>query len=124
MTKRVLVIDDNSQNRKLEKDLLEVAGYQVMMAEDAEQGIAMAKQELPDFIVMDYQLPGMDGIAAVEILGQDEKTKDIPFAFVTAAATKEDIARLKQVRCATVISKPIDTRNFVKQLEGGFDVCP
>jgi len=115
--KRILIVDDNLQNRKLEKDLLEVAGHTVLVAEDAETGIEIAKKEQPDFIIMDYQLPGIDGIEAMRVIKSDEKLKNIPCAIVTAAATSADIDKLKEAKCATIITKPINTRTFVKQVE-------
>jgi CheY-like chemotaxis protein len=113
--KKVLIIEDEARNMKLEKDLLEMAGYEVLCAVNAEDGIVMAKEQQPDVIVSDYQLPGLNGIQAQQILAQDEKTKNIPLAFVTASVTQEQKEMLARSGCQ-VISKPINTRTFAKDV--------
>lgn len=113
--KRALVIDDEPKNLKLVKDLLEVVGYTVITAGDAEEGIALAKSNLPDNIVMDFRLPGMNGLQAYEILSQDERTKGIPIVFVTATVTNEEKKILLKTGCV-VIAKPINTRTFAEEI--------
>ena len=81
MRNKALVVDDNTNNLLLEKDLLEVAGFEVFEAENATSGIALARQELPDVIVMDVRLPDMRGTEAARILRQDAATRDIPDCF-------------------------------------------
>ena len=76
--KKVLVIEDRPMNRELVIDLLEAAGYIVLPAENAEQGIERARTEVPDLILMDIGLPGMEGLTATKKLKQDEKTRNIP----------------------------------------------
>lgn len=113
--KKILIIEDEPRNMKLEKDLLEMAGYEVIMTDNAEQGIVLAKERKPDVIVSDYQLPGINGIQAQQILMADEKTKNIPLAFVTASVTQEQKEMLAGSGCK-VISKPINTRTFAKEV--------
>lgn len=114
--KRILIIDDDYKSVKLERDLLEIAGYEVMAVEDAEAGLAKAKDEAPALIIMDFQLPGMNGELAVKTLRVDTKTKDIPVVFVTASAMREERERLTSLN-VRVITKPINTRTFVKEIE-------
>ena len=82
--KKALVVDDNVNNLTLEKDLLEIAGYQVFVAEDASSGIAIAVKNKPDVILMDVRLPDMRGSEAAMILRRDKGTSTIPIVFVTA----------------------------------------
>ncbi len=111
---KVLVIEDNPMNRQLAVDLLEVAGFAVLQAETAEKGIELAKAELPDLILMDISLPGMDGLAATGILKQDPDTKDIPIVALTAHAMKGDEEKALSAGCIDYITKPIDTKSFPK----------
>src|SRR5574340_537851 len=80
---KVLVVEDNPANLKLTALLLEKAGYAVLRAEDADAGLALARAELPDLILMDIQLPGMDGLAATALLKQDPATRAIPVIALT-----------------------------------------
>ena len=82
MRKRVLVVDDNENNLLLEKDLLEVAGFEVFEAENAADGMAIARREKPDIIIMDVRLPDMRGSEAARILRQDKETLDITIVFL------------------------------------------
>ena len=112
----ILVIDDDPKNLKLVKDLLEVAGYEVILSEDAETGIATAKEQLPDLILMDFQLPGLDGVQASKILKKDEATKNIPVVFITASVIEEE-KKLFIAEGRPMIEKPINTRTFVETIE-------
>lgn len=114
--KKALIIEDDPKNAKLAKDLLEVGGFEVIAASDAEEGISLAKTQLPDIIIMDFKLPGMNGFQAHKMLAQEEKTKDIPMVFVTATVTNEEKNALLKSGCA-VIAKPINTRNFVDEVK-------
>ena len=116
MGEKALVVDDNSHNILLEKDLLEVTGFEVFVAEDAAGGIAIAKREKPDIIIMDVRLPDMRGTEAARILRQDKKTADIPIVFVTAAVTPEGIEETKNIINSGFIGKPINTRTFAKEI--------
>ena len=112
MKKKVLVVDDNGNNLMLEKDLLEVAGFEVFEAENASSGIAIARKEKPDVIVMDVRLPDMRGSEAAKILRQDKATRDIPIVFVTASVMAEGKEEIKAIANTGFIGKPINTRTF------------
>lgn len=117
MSKRVLVVDDNKNNRILESDILEIAGFTVLEAETAQQGIALARKERPDIIVMDVRLPDMRGTEAAKILRQDDKLCAIPIIFVTASVMKEDKREIVGISNIGFIGKPIDTRTFALEIE-------
>jgi two-component system cell cycle response regulator DivK len=116
MGDKALVIDDNDNNLTLERDLLEVAGFEVFTAENATSGIALAKKELPDIIIMDMRLPDMRGSEAAKILLLDASTRDIPIVFVTASVLAEGIEEIKTIPNAVFVSKPINTRTFAKEI--------
>jgi CheY-like chemotaxis protein len=112
----VLVIDDNPNNLMLEGDLLQVAGFRVLSAQNAASGIAIATREAPDVIIMDVRLPDMRGSAAAKILRGQAATHGIPIVFVTASVMpggREEIADLSN---SGFIGKPIDTRTFAGEV--------
>ena len=116
MRKKALVIDDNGSNLMLEKDLLEVAGFEVFEAENASSGIAIARKEKPDIIIMDIRLPDMRGSEAARILRQDKETSVIPIVFVTASVLAEGREEIKDITNTGFIGKPINTRTFAKDI--------
>ncbi len=116
MGKRALVVDDNGNNLILEKDLLEVAGFEVFVAENASSGVAIATKEKPDIIIMDVRLPDMRGSEAARILRQDEETRDIPIVFVTASVMAEGKEEIEAITNCGFIGKPINTRTFAKEI--------
>lgn len=116
MIKKALVIDDNKKNLMLEKDLLEVAGFNVFEAENAADGIAIARSEKPDIIVMDVRLPDMRGTDAAKALRQDKETHDIPIVFVTASVMAGGKEELKDIKNTGFIGKPINTRTFAEEI--------
>jgi two-component system cell cycle response regulator DivK len=116
MKKKVLVIDDNGNNLLLEKDLLEVAGFEVFEAQNSADGIAIARREKPDVIIMDIRLPDMLGTEAARILRQDKETSDIPIVFVTASVMGEGREEIKDITNSGFIGKPINTRTFAKDV--------
>jgi len=116
MKKKALVIDDNKNNLMLEKDLLEVAGFEVYEAESAAGGIAIARKEKPDIIIMDVRLPDMRGSEAAMILREDKETSDIPIIFVTASVMAEGKEEIKNIANSGFIGKPINTRTFAKEI--------
>jgi two-component system cell cycle response regulator DivK len=116
MKKKALVIDDNANNLMLEKDLLEVAGFEVFVAENATYAIASARKEKPDVIVMDVRLPDMRGSVAAAILRQDKETSDIPIVFVTASVMAEGKEEIKAIANSGFIGKPINTRTFANEI--------
>ena len=116
MGKRVLIVDDNGNNLTLEKDLLEVAGFEIFVAKDASSGIALAKKEKPDIIIMDVRLPDMRGSEAARIIRQDKEINNIPIVFVTASVMVEGREEIKGISNAGFIGKPINTRTFAKEI--------
>lgn len=116
MGKRALIVDDNGNNLTLEKDLLEVAGFEVFVAQDASGGIAIAGKVKPDIIIMDVRLPDMRGNEAAKILRQNKETSDIPIVFVTASVMVEDKEEIKSITNSGFIGKPINTRTFVTEI--------
>ena len=111
---KILIVEDNPMHLELATDLLEAAGYVVIQAGTAEEGIKLARDEFPDLILMDVGLPGMDGLEATGVLKQDPETKDIPVIAITAHAMKGDEKKALAAGCAGYITKPIDTRAFPK----------
>jgi CheY-like chemotaxis protein len=111
---KVLLIEDNLMNMELATDLLEAVGWQVLKAERAEAGIAIAIEQQPDIILMDIALPGMDGLEATRRIKQDARTANIPIVALTASAMRGDDSKARLAGCCGYIAKPIDTRRFVK----------
>jgi two-component system cell cycle response regulator DivK len=104
---RVLIIEDNEANMKLASLLLRNAGHTVLCAVDAEAGLTLARADRPDLILMDIQLPGMDGLAATALLKQDRATVGIPIIALTAMAMKEDKEKTRIAGCDAYIAKPL-----------------
>ena len=119
-SKKILVIEDNEMNMKLVVALLEMGRHGVLKASDAESGIQMAREKRPDLILMDIQLPGMDGLAATRIINDDEKLKDIPVVALTSYAMKGDEERALANGCSGYISKPIDSQSFLETISKYF----
>lgn len=113
--RKLLIIEDDPGNLKLERDILIIGGFEVIAADNAEDGIVMALREQPDAIIMDYLLPGMNGVDAAKILIENEKTRHIPIVFVTASITKEIIIKINALNWK-IISKPINTRTFSEEI--------
>jgi CheY-like chemotaxis protein len=109
---KILIVEDNPTNLELVTDLLEPLGYVILPAETAEEGIHLATLELPDLILMDVALPGMDGLSATQQLKGDPRTQRIPIVALTAHAMSGDERRVLAAGCAGYITKPIDTRSF------------
>jgi two-component system, cell cycle response regulator DivK len=110
---RVLIVEDNAINMSLSTFLVQSAGYAVITASDAEAGIKMAREEMPDLILMDIQLPGMDGIEAIGLLKGDPSTREIPIIALTALAMKGDEARIRASGCDGYIAKPMRYQQFL-----------
>ena len=115
---KILVIEDNQMNMMLVRDLLQLEGFNVLEATDAETGIQLAREHSPDLILMDIQLPGMDGLQAARIIGRDPVLKDIPVVALTSYAMKGDEPMAKEAGCAGYIIKPLDTRSFSQTVSG------
>jgi two-component system, cell cycle response regulator DivK len=116
MTHAILVVEDNERNLKLLRDVLEYAGYDVRVARTAEDGITSAASEPPDLVLMDLQLPGIDGMEALRRLRENPRTADIPVVAVTAQAMKQDRERALEIGFNGYIEKPISVRAFPDQV--------
>lgn len=110
---KVLVVEDNPANMTLATFLLKSAGHSVLTATDAESGLTLARSEQPDLILMDIQLPGMDGLQATALLKADEATRAIPVIALTALAMKGDEERIRSAGCDGYIAKPLAYREFL-----------
>jgi two-component system cell cycle response regulator DivK len=104
---KILLIEDNEANTKLAGLLLRKAGHTVLCAADAEVGLSMVRAERPDLVLMDIQLPGMDGLAATALLKEDAETAAIPIIALTALAMKEDQEKSAVAGCDAYIAKPL-----------------
>ncbi len=122
--KKVLVVDDNEDALMLEKILFEEDAFEALQAKNASSGIAIAKKEKPDVIVMDMRLPDMCGIEAAKILRQDKETCGIPILFVTGSVMPGEIRDLEQaaISDSALISKPINTLTFAKDVSDFMNV--
>lgn len=109
----VLVVEDNPTNMTLAVFLLQSAGHTVLSALDAEMGLTLAREEQPDLILMDIQLPGMDGLEATALLKQDDATRAIPVIALTALAMKGDEQRIRAAGCDGYIAKPMRYQEFL-----------
>ena len=114
---RVLIIEDNPTTMTLAVFLLRSAGHAVLSATDAEAGLAMARAERPDLILMDIQLPGMDGLEATRVLKGDDATRAIPVIALTALAMKGDEERIRAAGCDGYIGKPMRYKEFLSAIE-------
>lgn len=113
----VLVVEDNPANLKFITLLLEHIGYALLTAGDAETGLTMATSSRPDLILMDVQLPGMDGLTATALLKADPVTRDIPVIALTALAMKTDQERSEVAGCDAYIAKPLRYRELYAAIE-------
>jgi two-component system, cell cycle response regulator DivK len=110
---RILIVEDNRANMKLATLLLGSAGHSVLCAVDAETGLTLARTEQPDLILMDIQLPGMDGLEATTLLKRDDATQAIPVIALTALAMKGDEERIRAAGCDGYIAKPMRYQEFL-----------
>lgn len=109
----ILVVEDNAANMKLARVLLEKAGHAVLMAGDGETGVQLAREFVPDLILMDVQMPGMDGLAATGILKDDPLTRSIPIIALTAHAMKGDDEKILAAGCDDYLAKPFHYPSFL-----------
>jgi len=110
---KVLIVEDNPANMTLAIFLLESAGHVVINATDAEAGLTLARDEQPQLILMDIQLPGMDGLEATRLRKQDDATRGIPVIALTALAMKGDEERIRAAGCDGYIAKPLAYKDFL-----------
>ena len=116
MTKVILVVEDEPKNLKLVCDLLQACGYTTIEATDGKQGVELAKVRKPDLILMDIQMPVMDGLEATRILKTDTTTKDIPVLALTSYAMKGDEERILEAGCNGYLAKPFDIQELLKEV--------
>ena len=121
MRHRVLYVEDNFQNKRLVRKILTARGYDVLEAEDGLSGIEVATQELPDLILMDMSLPGIDGIEATQRLKTQASTAHIPVVALTANAMRGDRERFLAAGCDDYLPKPISTAELLEILRRNLD---
>ncbi len=124
MSAKILVVDDNPINLKLVSDVLEFEGHDILKAVDAEEAQIVLADTLPDLILMDIALPGMDGLTLTRKLKADERTRHIRIVALTAFAMKGDDQKALGAGCDGYITKPIDTRKFPAQVAAFLGGCP
>jgi two-component system cell cycle response regulator DivK len=112
----ILIIEDNARNLKLARDILNHVGYRTLEADNAEDGLALARAQRPDLVLMDVQLPGMNGVEALGRLRADPRTADIPIVALTAFAMKDDRDLLLAVGFDAYLEKPLNVREFPSQI--------
>jgi CheY-like chemotaxis protein len=117
MGRVILIVEDDPKNLKLIRDLLQIRGYTTLEATDGKQGVDMAREKMPDLILMDIQMPVMDGFEAISILKADPVTKSIPIIALTAFAMQGDREKCMEAGCNDYITKPLDTRAFVTKVK-------
>ncbi|MCE5300754.1 MAG: response regulator [Spirochaetia bacterium] len=117
MKKRVLYIEDSEQNMYLIRYILEAAGYEILQAKEGETGLKIAKSELPDMILLDIQLPVMDGYEVAKRLRKIPETMKIPVVALSSYAMVGDREKALAAGCTGYIDKPINPEKFVKQIE-------
>ncbi|MEU0093240.1 response regulator [Kribbella sp. NPDC006257] len=113
---RILVVEDNPKNLKLVRDVLRFSGYEVIEATSGEDGVRLAVSEAPDLILMDLQLPGIDGAEALRQIRARQETRDVPVVAVTAFAMDDDRERAFESGFTGYVEKPISVRRLPQQI--------
>jgi len=117
MGRVILIVEDDPRNLKLIRDLLQIRGYTTLEATDGKQGVDMARAKMPDLILMDIQMPVMNGLEATSILKADPVTKSITIVALTAFAMQGDREKCMEAGFNDYITKPLDTRAFVTKVK-------
>ena len=117
MSARILVIEDQEDNRRIVRDLLESVGYRLIEAQDGLEGVRLAKAERPDLILMDIQLPLLDGYEATRRIKSDPELQAIPIVVVTSYALSGDDAKAKEAGCDAYIAKPFSPRRLLATIQ-------
>lgn len=117
MARRILLVEDNPQNRYLMTYLLESKGHVVDVAEDGEQALTILKDQVPDLILMDMQLPRVDGYEATRRIKADDRLRSVPLVALTAHSMKGDRARAVDAGCDAFVSKPVDAEEILALVE-------
>ena len=113
----VLIIEDNEKNMKLARDVLQAKGYKTLEAVTGEEGVKLAKENAPDLVLMDIQLPGINGIDAFKQIRADPKTARIPVVALTASVTPTDRSQITAAGFDAFIGKPINLKEFVETVK-------
>ncbi len=121
MTQRILVVEDNKNNRSLIRDILIFHDYQVVVATDGQEGINLARELMPDLVLMDIQMPGMDGMTAGRILKADTATSGLKIIALTSFAMRGDEEKFLAAGFDGYLSKPLNTRKFPGQVKQWLD---
>jgi two-component system, cell cycle response regulator DivK len=114
----ILIVEDNDKNMKLARDVLQYHGFTTVEATRGEDGVTMARERVPDLILMDIALPGIDGVDAARLIKAEEATASIPIVALTASVMQADRNRIGEAGFAGIISKPIDVLSFSDQVLG------
>ena len=116
MTRTILVVEDQEDNRQILRDLLGSAGFRMVEAHDGEQALLVARSQRPDLILMDIQLPILDGYEATRAIKRDPELKHIPVIAVTSYALSGDEARAHEAGCDAYVAKPYSTRHLLAKI--------
>ena len=116
MSKRILVVEDQDDNRRILRDLLTASGYELIEAVDGEQGLTAAEQERPDLILMDIQLPGIDGYEVTRRIKANEALRNIPIIAVTSYALSGDDQKAFEAGCDAYVTKPFSPRQLLAKI--------
>jgi len=119
----ILIVEDNDKNLKLVRDVLQVKGFATLEAGSAEDGIKLALERKPDLILMDIQLPGMNGIDALKVLRADPKTSKIPVIAVTASVMQQDRTLITEAGFDRYVGKPINIREFLEAVRSTLEAA-
>ena len=116
MSKRILIIEDQEDNRAIMRDLLSTAGYALIEAVDGEEGVRLARSERPDLILMDIQLPVLDGYEATRRIRAISDLKSVPIIAVTSYALSGDEAKTREAGCDSYVAKPFSPRELLAKV--------
>ena len=119
----ILIVEDNEKNLKLVRDVLQVKGFDTLEAGSAEDGIKLALERKPDLILMDIQLPGMNGIDALKVLRADPATSKIPVIAVTASVMQQDRTLITEAGFDRYVGKPINIREFLEAVRSALEAA-
>ena len=113
----VLIVEDNEKNMKLARDVLQAKGYKTLEAVTGEEGVTLAKQHVPDLVLMDIQLPGINGIEAFKQIRADANTAKVPVVALTASVTPTDRSAITAAGFDAFVSKPINLKEFLETVK-------
>ncbi len=116
MNPLILIVDDDRSNRKLVSMVLDMEGYFVLTAETAEEALDLIRDATPDLVLIDLELPGMNGLSLAHLLRTGESTRHLPLIALSAHAMPDEISKAAAAGCDAYITKPIDTRKFCEQI--------